>query len=320
MNESNSGKGEELLFKKRNSIVPLLLIVLIFLLVIVILIMIIYLCVHFKNVTITEKPSDESSSKDKEIYEDRAPLIGIPGRRVPDGPESLSSIDNTQIHYILAVEKAGGIPIILPVLQTFNSEIIKRQVEAIDAILIQGGLDVTPSLYNEEPKPEIGQTDIQTDNFLIEVIKQAVERKIPILGICRGLQILNVAFGGNLYQDLKYAGLESDSHRQPANDTCAYKHSIKIEANSILGQIFPNEETMKVNSLHHQAINKLANGFEVDAYSVDDKIIEAIHLKDDNQWIFAVQFHPEQHIRCDNRFLPIFKELIIQAKISRKKS
>ena len=317
--ESNSGKDNELLLKKKNNIIPLLLIVLIFLLVIVILIMIIYLCVHFKNVTITEKPSDESSSKDKEIYEDRAPLIGIPGRRVPDGPESLSSIDNTQIHYILAVEKAGGIPIILPVLQTFNSEIIKRQVEAVDAILIQGGLDVTPSLYNEEPKPEIGQTDIQTDNFLIEIIKQAVERKIPILGICRGLQILNVAFGGNLYQDLKYAGLESDSHRQPANDTCAYKHSIKIEANSILGQIFPNEETMKVNSLHHQAINKLAAGFEVDAYSEGDNIIEAIHLKDDNQWIFAVQFHPEQHIRCDNRFLPIFKELIRQAKISRKK-
>jgi hypothetical protein len=212
MMECNSGKDNELLLKKKNNIIPLILIVLIFLLIIVILIMVIYLCVHFKNVTITEKPSDESSSKDKEIYEDRAPLIGIPGRRVPDGPESLSSIDNTQIHYILAVEKAGGIPIGLPVLQTFNSEIIKRQVEAVDAILIQGGLDLTPSLYNEDSKPEIGKPDIQTDNFLIEIIKQAVDGKIPILEICSGLQILNVAFGGNLYQDLKYAGLESNSH------------------------------------------------------------------------------------------------------------
>ena len=218
------------------------------------------------------------------------------------------------------MEKAGGIPITLPVLQTFNSEIIKRQVEAVDAILIQGGLDLTPSLYNEESKPEIGKTDIQTDNFLIEIIKQAVERKIPILGICRGLQILNVAFGGTLYQDLKYAGLESTSHRQPDNDTCAYMHSIKVEANSTLGKIFPNEEIIKVNSFHHQAINRLAKGFEVDVYSEDDKIIEAIHLKDDNQWIFAVQFHPEQHIRCDNYFLPIFKELIRQAKIAKKKS
>lgn len=110
------------------------------------------------------------------------------------------------------MEKEGGIPITLPVLQTFNSEIIKRQVEAVDAILIQGGLDLTPSLYNEESKPEIGKTDIQTDNFLIEIIKQAVDGKIPILEICSGLQILNVAFGGNLYQDLKYAGLESNSH------------------------------------------------------------------------------------------------------------
>jgi len=318
--EFNNDKEQEIFFKKRNSIIPLLLIALIFLLVIAIFIMIIYLYVHFKNVTITEKSTDESSPKDKEIYEDRPPLIGITGMRIPDGPESLYTSDSTQIHYILAVEKAGGIPITLPVLQNFNSEIIKRQVEAVDAILIQGGLDVSPSLYNEELKPETGLTDIQTDNFLIEIIKQAVERKIPVLGICRGLQILNVAFGGNLYQDLKYAGLDSNAHKQPDNDTCAYMHSIKIEANSILGQIFPNEEILRVNSFHHQAINKLAKGFEVDAYSEGDKIIEAIHLKDDNQWVFAVQFHPEQNLRCDNYFLPIFKELIKQAKIYKKKS
>ena len=239
--------------------------------------------------------------------------------RIPDGPESLYTSDSTQIHYILAVEKAGGIPITLPVLQNFNSEIIKRQVESVDAILIQGGLDVTPSLYNEEQKPETGLTDIQTDNFLIEVIKQAVELKIPILGICRGLQILNVAFGGNLYQDLKYADLASDSHKQPDNDTCAYKHSISIETNSILSQIFPNEKSLKVNSFHHQAIDRLAKGFEVDAYSEGDNIIEAIHLKDDNRWVFAVQFHPEQNLRCDNYFLPIFQELVKQAKLYKKK-
>ena len=139
--------------------------------------MAIYLCIHFKNVTITEKSSDESSSKDKEIVEDRPPLIGITGMRIPDGSELMFSSDSTQIHYILAVEEAGGIPITLPVLQNFDPEVIKRQVEAVDAILIQGGLDVTPSLYNEEPKPETGQTDIQTDNFIIEVIKQAVEQK-----------------------------------------------------------------------------------------------------------------------------------------------
>ena len=95
-------------------------------------------------------------------------------------------------------------------------------------------------------------------------------------------------------------------------------HSIKIEANSTLGKIFPNEVIIKVNSFHHQAINRLAKGFEVDVYSEEDKIIEAIHLKDDNQWIFSVQFHPEKHIRCDNYFLPIFKELIRQAKFRKR--
>ncbi len=310
--ELHGVKREEIIGKNRNGFIPLVLTVLIFLFIIAIFIMVVYLCVHFKNVTITEKTSDEPSSE--------PPLIGITGMRIPDGPESLYTSDSTQIHYILAVEKAGGIPITLPVLQNFNPEIIKRQVEAVDAILIQGGLDVTPSLYNEEPKPETGLTDIQTDNFIIEVIKQAVERKIPILGICRGLQILNVAFGGNLYQDLKYAGLDSNAHRQPDDDICAYKHSINIETNSILSQIFPNVKTLKVNSFHHQAIDRLANGFEVDAYSEGDGIIEAIHLKDDNQWVFAVQSHPEQNLRCDNFFLPIFQELVKQAKLYRNKS
>ena len=282
--------------------------------------MLIYLCIHFNKVTITKKSSDETSQKGEEISEDRAPLIGITGMRIPDGPESLYTSDSTQIHYILAVEKAGGIPLTLPVLQNFNSEIIKRQVEAVDGILIQGGLDVTPSLYNEEQKPETGLTDIQTDNFLIEVIKQAVELKKPILGICRGLQILNVAFGGNLYQDLKYAGLESNAHKQPDDDACGYKHSIKIEANSILSKIYRNLETMEVSSFHHQAINRLAKGFEVDAYSVGDNIIEAIHLKDDKKWVLAVQFHPEQNLRCDNNFLPLFQELIKQAKLYKIKS
>lgn len=314
MNESNNENEKELLSKKKNNIVPLLLMILIFLIVIVILIMVIYLFIHFKNVTII----DESSSKDKEIYEDRAPLIGIPGRRVPDGPESINTIDNTQIHYILAVEQAGGIPIILPVLQTFNSETIRRQVETVDAILIQGGLDVTPSLYNEEPKPEIGQTDIQTDNFLIEIIKQAVERKIPILGICRGLQILNVAFCGNLYQDLKYAGLDSDSHRQKANDICNHKHTVNVEKNSLLSKLIPNKDKLNVNSFHHQAVKDLAKGFSVDAKS-EDGIIEAIHLNDENQWIFAVQWHPEQQIRISDDFIPIFNEFVKQAKLYRNK-
>ena len=175
---------------------------------------------------------------------------------------------------------------------------------------------MTPSLYGEEPKPELDIIDIQTDNFILELIKQAKERKIPIFGTCRGLQIINVSFGGTLYQDLKYAGLESSSHRQEAKTICNPKHAIKVEPNSLLSKIIPNKEILQVNSFHHQAVKDLGKGLVVDARA-EDGIIEAIHLDDENQWIFGVQFHPEQLARNDDTFLSIYSEFIEQSKKKR---
>ena len=249
---------------------------------------------------------------------DRAPIIGINGMRWPDGAEEMFTMDKTQIHYIRAIQKAGGIPITLPCLEDFDVETIKRQLELVDGLLIQGGVDVTPSLYGEEPKPELDITDIQSDKFILELIKQAKERKMPIFGICKGIQILNVAYGGTLYQDLKYAGVDSNSHRQEAKTICNYKHTIKVEKNSLLSKIIPNKETLYVNSYHHQAVKDIGKGFIVDAKS-DDGIIEAMHLDDDNHWIFAVQWHPEQQIRSDDIFLPLFTEHVKEAKAFRNK-
>ena len=283
---------------------------------ITILVLVIYLSVHFNNVTIHKDKEENKEENKEESKSHRIPIIGITGMRIPDGTgETMFTADQTQIHYIETIEKSGGIPITLPVLQTFNVEIIKHQVEVIDGLLIQGGLDVDPSLYHEERKEETGDTDLQTDKFIIEAIKQAAARKIPILGICRGLQILNVAYGGNLYQDLKYAELDSDSHKQPYNETQSYKHTINVSKNTILSKMFPNKDILYVNSFHHQAIKDLAPNFIVDAKS-DDGIIEAIHLDSSDQWIFAVQFHPEQNMRYNNDFKPIFTEFIEQARKS----
>ena len=273
-----------------------------------ILILLIYLLVHFNDVTIHEdKEENKSQQKSK-----RAPIIGITGMRIPDENAMLET-DQTEIHNIESIEKSGGIPITLPVLETFNREVIKRQVELIDGLLIQGGLDVDPSLYHEELKEETGMTNLQTDNFIIEVIKQAFERKIPIFGICRGIQILNVAFGGNLYQDLKYAGTSSDLHRQ--DDSQLYKHTINVIKDTMLSKMFPNNDTLLVNSYHHQAIKDLAPNFIIDAKS-NDGIIEAIHFNSNDQWIFGVQFHPEIIMSYNNDFMPIFSEFISQARKS----
>ena len=302
------GAGENLSLGQQKSHLSLIITISFAITLITTLILVIYLAVHFNDVTISENEKEKKSQ--------RIPIIGITGMRIPDGSgETMFTTDQTQIHYIESIEKSGGIPISLPVLQNFNTEIIRRQVEVIDGLLIQGGLDVTPSLYHEEPKPETDGTDLQTDMFIIEAIKQAAERKIPILGICRGLQILNVAYGGNLYQDLKYAGINDDSHKQDYGDTQNIKHVINVEKDSILSKMFPNNKTLYVNSFHHQAIKDLAPNFKIDA-KANDGIIEAIHLDTSDQWIFAVQFHPEQNMRYNNDFKSIFTEFIKQAKKS----
>jgi len=249
----------------------------------------------------------------------QSPIIGITGMRWPDEKkEDMHQMDKTQIHYIEAVQKSKGIPIVLPVLEEFNAETIKRQVSLVDAILIQGGIDITPSLYGEEAVPELDITCLKTDKFLLEVIKCAKERKIPILGICKGMQLINVSYGGTLYQDIKYAGLDSKSHRQSDESITKPFHSINLEKNSLLGKIFDNKEKIMVNSYHHQAVKDLGKGLVIDA-KADDGIIESIHYDDKSQWILGVQFHPEQLSRNNDDFRAIFSEFIKQANLSKYK-
>ena len=241
------------------------------------------------------------------------PVIGFTGMRFNETDYTkINNYDLVKILYTDAIEKAGGVPLALPVLTNFSVERIKRQVELIDALIIQGGYDVTPSLYGEDPSPYIDITNYPTDIFLVEAVKQATARNIPILGICRGMQLVNVAFGGTLYQDLSYLGLPSRKHYQ-TDSGCNWNHTIKVNKGTYLAELFPNNETMWVNSFHHQAVKKIAQGFVVDAMS-EDGVVESMHKTDSSQWVFATQFHPEMHVECNDVFLPIFKEVVKQAK------
>ena len=295
---------------------PLIILIISFILILASFVLIIIITIHTKDLN----SDSNSGNQDNPKKTGQTPIIGIPGMRLPSGNETMNMTetpftnDNVQIHYIEAVEKSGGVPITLPVLQTFNIETIKKQLDVVDGIIIQGGLDVDPSFYNAPRHPLLGQTNIQTDKYLIEVIKQAYAKKIPILGICKGLQIINVAFGGTLYQDLSEIPIDVNTHRQDSSELCNSKHSINIVKNSIYSKIFPDKDKMQVNSFHHQVIKDLAQNLEVDARA-DDGIIEAIHYKADDQWIFAVQSHPEQTLHCgNNEVMPIFTEFIKQAQ------
>ena len=253
----------------------------------------------------------------KEENKNKEPIIGIIGMRWPDNIEGeMFIMDKTQVHYIDSVQMSGGIPITLPVLEHFDTNIIRSQINLVDGILIQGGVDVTPSLYGEEPVPELDITSKQTDEYILEIIKYAIDRKIPILGICKGMQLINVSFGGSLYQDLKYAGLGSKSHRQSEDSITKPFHSINIEKNSLLNKILPNHEQIMVNSFHHQAVKDLGKGLAIDA-KADDGIIECIHYDDKSQWILGLQFHPEQLCRSNDEFRAIFSEFVKQANLNK---
>jgi putative glutamine amidotransferase len=256
----------------------------------------------------------------KEENKNKKPIIGIIGMRWPDNIEGeMFIMDKTQVHYIDSVQMSGGIPITLPVLEHFDTNIIRSQINLVDGILIQGGVDVTPSLYGEEPVPELDITSKQTDEYILEIIKYAIDRKIPILGICKGMQMINVYFGGTLYQDLKYAGVDGKLHKQTKETITETFHSINVEKNGLLSKIIPDKDKLNVNSYHHQAIKKLGKNIIIDA-KADDWIIECIHYNSNDQWILGVQFHPEQLIRKSDEFKPLFDELIKQAILFKNKN
>ncbi len=188
--------------------------------------------------------------------------------------------------YIDAVIEAGGIPLIIPFSE--DKDVIKAQVEKIDALLLTGGEDVSPYHYGQEPHPKLGEVFSKRDTFDYELLKEAKKRRIPILGICRGLQIINTFEGGDLYQDLSLIDGDVLKHWQNAHMS-EQTLKIKIEGDSILSKIYPEE--IMTNTFHHQAIKNIAKGYKVIARA-SDGIIKAIE-KEDYPFLVGVQWHPE---------------------------
>ena len=233
------------------------------------------------------------------------PLIGILANLTTIKSGVFTGIESVHLtnSYIYAVEKAGGVPIVIPVNK--NKDNIKIQIEAMDGIIVSGGGDVNPILYQEEPVKELDYIYQDIDEFDIQVINVALENNKPILGICRGLQVLNVALGGSLYQDLKYIKSSHLKHNQQAKPYLG-THYIDIKENSILKQVI-NKKVL-VNSYHHQSVKTLGNNLKVTAYS-NDGVIEAIE-KVGEKFVLGVQWHPELMVDYSEDMLNIFKRFI----------
>ncbi|CDN31359.1 Glutamine amidotransferase, class I [Mucinivorans hirudinis] len=207
--------------------------------------------------------------------------------------------------YTESVAKAGGIPMVIPI--TDDMELLRAQVAAVDAVIMTGGEDYDPLLFGQEPAQMLGEVIPERDSFDLAMIKIAVELGKPILGICRGLQGINIAFGGTLYQDIPSTyGKPYIQHRQSRAGKWG-SHTIYIKAGSTLAKILGTNKTV-VNSFHHQAIDRLAQGFTVTARAADG-MVEAI--EDPARKIIALQFHPEAMTKGGNEeTLRIFQYFI----------
>jgi putative glutamine amidotransferase len=212
--------------------------------------------------------------------------------------------------YTSSVVAAGGVPVILPA----HPEAIDGMLEHLDGIIFSGGGDIDPSYWNEERHPAADGFDAQRDEFEIEAIRKVVARDLPMLGICRGIQTINVALGGTIIQDIPDQVDGARQHRQHLDglDRDTHSHDVAIvEGDNPLFRIH-GQRSMTTNSFHHQAIASLAPDLEVIA-TADDGIIEAVYHPG-MSFGLAVQWHPEMLAASAPDQAAIFTALVEAAK------
>lgn len=239
----------------------------------------------------------------------KKPVIGIAGELITEDfqPVLGFTYEYTRNNYSRAIIENGGIPCYLPVNRDYC--IIKEQIDLCDGLLIPGGLDVNPLFYNREPLPKLEATIPMTDEFQIRIIHEAIATCKPILGSCRGCQVLNVALGGTLFQDTTYATSTPLQHSQLTQlDEVA--HSVSLVKGSILYDLFGTE--LLVNTFHHQCCNELGEDLELVGTSPDG-IVEAIERKGE-VFVVGVQWHPEMLLDGNKSMAPLFSRFIKEAE------
>lgn len=208
------------------------------------------------------------------------PIIGISGNHYKTGDHTEPLLSYTQTCLVNAIEDAGGIPLILPVTRP---ELTEQYMKLVDKLILTGGQNVEPIHYQEKLLIDSSNYFPERDRFELALIEAAHHHEKPIFGICRGLQLYNVAQGGSLHQEV-LGHWQENTGNQPSQD-------LYFPIESQLSQIYAQEPT--VNSFHRQAINKLAPSLEIIALSPDKQTIEAVQSTRDSHTFLGVQWHPE---------------------------
>lgn len=234
------------------------------------------------------------------------PRIGITSWHYRDDDERWEAVLEG---YPRAILEAGGLPLILPIACT-EPTLPEAYLDAIDGLLLTGGADIHPSFYGQTILERCGEIDEERDRFEMELVQAARSRDLPVLGICRGLQLLNVALGGSLYQDLSYRKETDPAHQSPRERRGESAHQIVIAEGSRLAEILGVRE-LRVTSTHHQIIRELAPGLTVSA-TAPDGVVEGV--EGTGRFLLAVHWHPERMFARHPEQLELFRALVDEAK------
>ena len=256
----------------------------------------------------------------------KPPLIGVSARiYYPGSQGQLSGVFTKTLHYLEQsvahwVLSGDAVAVMIPAV-TRDSIVTRTDLnlhhyaQALDGLVLQGGNDVAPQQYGEEPLHPDWAGDAVRDQYEMELIDAFIQAGKPVFGVCRGLQLLNVMHGGTLLQDIGTQRPQSLEHRALGRYERNF-HNVELVPGTRLAQLYPGLTQSRTNSIHHQAIKDVAPGFEVEARCPEDGLVEAIR-KREGSYVAAVQWHPEFHDAKDSATfddMPMLRDFLDAAR------
>lgn len=240
------------------------------------------------------------------------PLIGIPAASLDPAPNPGACYFQFSGNYPDALAASGALPVIIPL--GLPEDLLRELFERLDGLLLAGGVDVAPEEYGETPHPKLGNVDRARDVTELTVARWALAADLPILGICRGIQTLNVAAGGSLYQDLAAQFPNASCHTFTPRESPWERptHHVDVAAGSRLAAILGTER-LAVNSFHHQAVKQPAPGF-IPTARADDGVVEGVE-DPARRFVVGVQWHPEGMFQTDPLARQLFAAFVEAARI-----